>query len=76
MNSRKLMAKRVEKGLTIQDMANILGISKNAYWFKEKGRTSFKREELKKVIKTLNLSKDDFIEIFFDDLLSEFSRTA
>ena len=37
----KLRGKRCELGYSLEDMANLLGISKNCYFRKEKGKTDF-----------------------------------
>ena len=59
----KLIGKRNEKGISQQEMANLLGISKNNYFLKEKGRLDFNLVEVKKILKILDCEYND---IFFD----------
>ena len=54
----KLAEKRKEKGLTLQDMANVLKISKQFYWKKEK-TGSFKIDEISRILNALDLKFED-----------------
>lgn len=56
---------RKYKGLTQTDVADIFGISLQAYWNKENGRTPFTDKE-KVVLK--DLFSQDFPEITIDDI--------
>ncbi len=60
----KLIGKRNEKGLTQQEMADLLGISKGNYNLKENGKLDFNLVEVKKILKILGASYD---EIFFEE---------
>lgn len=64
----KLIGKRNEKGLTQQEMADLLGISKGNYNLKENGKLDFNLVEVKKILKILGSSYD---EIFFEDNVTQ-----
>lgn len=66
----KLIGKRNEKGLTQQDMADKIGISKNNYNLKENGKLDFGLLEVKKILSILD---SDYNEIFFDQAVTEIS---
>lgn len=64
----RLRALRKEKGLTCEDMAEVLGLeTKSAYSKKENGSTKFSLDDAKKVSSILNKSIED---IFFTDKVS------
>lgn len=64
----RLRALRKEKGLTCEDMAEVLGLeTKSAYSKKENGSTKFSLDDAKKVSSILNKSIED---IFFADEVS------
>ena len=69
----KLIGKRNEKGISQQEMANLLGISKNNYFLKEKGRLDFNLVEVKKILKILDCEYND---IFFDTNVTEKSYNS
>ncbi|WP_302297026.1 helix-turn-helix transcriptional regulator [Mitsuokella multacida] len=59
---------RKEKGLTCEDMAELLGLdTKGAYSKKELGRTKFSLDDAKKISNALGKSIDD---IFFTNEVS------
>lgn len=53
------------KGLTQSDMADILSISSQWYWKKEKGITDFNNSEM---IVLRDLFREDFPDISIDDI--------
>lgn len=61
--NRKLIGKRNEMGYTQEKMAKELGISKNNYHLKEKGKLDFNLLEVRKILKLLNCEYND---IFLD----------
>lgn len=61
--NRKLKGARVEKDLTQEGMAEILGISRIAYRDKENGKYSFTELEIKRICKALGREPS---EIFFN----------
>lgn len=66
----KLIGKRNEKGFTQEKMANLLGISKNNYNLKERGKLDFNLMEVKKILEILNSNYED---IFFEKSVTEIS---
>ena len=60
----KLRGLRVAKGLTQEDMADILGISKQTYNQKEQGKSEFKTSEINII---LDLFDDENYENIFLD---------
>ena len=59
----KLKGKRVEKGLTQEDISKKLNIDKSAYARKENGQVQFRLDEVKKILEILNCNFED---IFLD----------
>ena len=66
MNLDKLKAARVERNLSQQELARIIGVTKITYWRKENGHREFNRTEIENIKKALNLSSDDVDNIFFN----------
>lgn len=66
INVRKLKSVLILKGISQQDLAYNLGISKQALNYKINGRTPFKVSEILKIQKLLKLSKEERDNIFFD----------
>ena len=65
-NARKLKSILVLKGVSQQDLAYNLGISKQALNYKINGRTPFRINEILKIQKILNLNNKERDDIFFD----------
>lgn len=61
----KIIILRDRSGLTQEDVAKQLGISKSSYCRKEKGNSHFTIEELEKLLGIFNASYDDLYEISF-----------
>ena len=55
----KLKEKREEKRYTQEQMATFLGISTSAYHYYETGQRGISKENADKIIKILNVDKDD-----------------
>ena len=66
MNLKLLKDKRKLLGLTQEEFAERLGMARNNYLKKEKGRENFKQEQIDKIIKELNLTPKEVVEIFFN----------
>ena len=66
MNLKLLKHKRKQLGLTQEEYAERLGMDRNNYVKKEKGRENFKQEQIDKIIKELNLTPKEVVEIFFN----------
>ena len=69
MNTLELEIARRRKGKTRRDMASAIGKCLNAYAKKETGKTPFSDKEKLILATELELSRDEFIAIFFDDVL-------
>jgi ACT domain-containing protein len=63
MNTALLEDKMKERGKTISDMCRMLGISRSAFYRKRKGISEFTQNEIRKIVKYLEL--DSPVEIFF-----------
>jgi transcriptional regulator with XRE-family HTH domain len=64
INLQRIKAERIAAGVSQQEMAKILGISRGAYWKRENGQTPIGAEELAKIAETVGINKND-IGIFF-----------
>lgn len=53
-------------GLTQEEFAERIGMARTNYLKKEKGRENFKQEQIDKIIKELNLTPKEVVEIFFN----------
>lgn len=67
MNLKKLNELRLEKGMTYQQVADLVGISKEHYWFIENGKRGLSYEMAIKISEVFNKTPDD---IFFDKKLT------
>lgn len=59
MKNLKLKAKRVECGISQQDMANKLGMTITSYNFKENGKREFTIKECIKLVQILECKFED-----------------
>lgn len=67
----KLKAKFVERGVNVGDVANGMGISKDALYRRIKGDgEAFTIAEVDMLAKYLELSKDELNEIFFAQIVA------
>lgn len=65
----ELRGERVRHGYTSEDMARMIGVSKQAYSQKERGLRKFTDEEKVKLVKLLELSYWQYNEIFYNGKL-------
>ena len=65
INTLELKIARARKGVTQEDVARELSISRQAYYLKEKGKRPFNMNEVKKLQALLNLVQNAIINIFF-----------
>lgn len=70
MNANKLRYYIADRGRTLNDFKEALGISKTALYRKMNGKSEFKREEIQKAIFWLRLSNEETMAIFFNDKVS------
>lgn len=68
VNIQRLKGKIVEKGFTQKDLAKFIGIDRSTFYRKIKNKgPKFNIDEVSKIISTLNIDKEDAIDIFFND---------
>ncbi len=60
-----LKSKRALNSFTQDEIADILGLSRESYRKKECGKIDFKQSEIKKIKDCLKLTNDEVCEIFF-----------
>lgn len=70
-NERRFREKLVGAGLTIERLAEIIGINQATLYRKIAGKSEFTRIEMQIVQKALHLSREDLCSIFFADELAE-----
>jgi transcriptional regulator with XRE-family HTH domain len=63
VNKALLEYKMKEKGRSISDMCETLGMSRSAFYRKCNGKSEFTQSEIQKIVDYLNL--DSPVEIFF-----------
>jgi len=61
----KLKGLRVAYGYSQAGLAEKIGISKNAYNFKERGKREFNPPEMEFIRNLFEMTPDDFVNIFF-----------
>lgn len=66
MNGKLLKGTLISKGWTIKDFAKAIGVSQTAFFRKSVGETEFTCKEIKAIMKCLNLTPDDTMQIFFN----------
>lgn len=69
-NERKFKAKLVEAGLTVEKLAEIIGINQATLYRKIAGKSEFTRIEMQVIQKALHLSREDLCSIFFAEALA------
>lgn len=62
-----LRHKRLDKGMTIEDIAKSIGTTASTYSNKERGITQFKLDELKKMCVELDISNDELSKYFLQN---------
>lgn len=70
INIPKLRGKIVENEMSISDLAEKIGISKSTLYQKINGNVSFTIDEVILIAKMLDLTKDEFNNIFFADFVA------
>ena len=61
---KRLKAERIAKGLTQEDVANALGVTRSWYAMKENGRRNITLEEFSKILDALGYYESN-VHIFF-----------
>lgn len=70
MNALLLELKTKEQGKTNEYMAKLLGVDPATYYRKRVGISEFTRREMQLIRCDLDLSAQEFDNIFFDDVLT------
>ena len=69
MNAHKLKVKRVDTGYTQQQAADFIGKSIGSYNKKEKGIVKFTDDEKAKLAELLEMTDEEYLDIFLDGQL-------
>lgn len=69
VNADLLLGEIRAKGLTQEELAQVLNMSSNAFWRKIHGKNEFLRREIVVIEKTLELTLSRSREIFFPETL-------
>lgn len=64
MNGAKLRDEMKKRGISCQDMCEVLGMCRSAFYRKCNGISEFTQSEIQKIVEYLNL--DSPVGIFFD----------
>ena len=67
-NERKFKSALILNGVTVDDLAETLGVNKSTVYRKIERNGDFSRDEISKIMRILNLSNP--CDIFFDDELA------
>ena len=70
MNCPELRASIARAGVTNRKLAEVLGLSEQAFYNKIQGETEFKGSEIKRLATVLNLSMNEIDIIFFDRIVN------
>ncbi|WP_203267565.1 XRE family transcriptional regulator [Streptococcus uberis] len=70
VNKRKLRAVIVEKNTTQELLANELNIDRSTFSRKMSVNGKFTVEEANEIVKSLGLTKDEALAIFFEDVFA------
>lgn len=70
MNERKLKAKLVEKGISVEAISYRIGINPSTFYRKIKS-DSFTIAEVRIIIEVLQLTHDEIMDIFFSDIVAD-----
>lgn len=63
-----------KRGMTVEEFAEKLGMSKYSTYTRINGTTDFKVGEAKKVAEILSLTKDEAYNIFFNNSVAELEK--
>lgn len=70
MNKNRLMFKLAENDISVDEISDKIGCSKSTFYRKVKNQ-SFTIPEIQTISKTLELSEDWFMSIFFENCVSD-----
>lgn len=69
MNERKLKAKLIEMGETVESVSNKLGMNTSTF-YRKLNNNGFSVADVQAMILVLNLSENDIMEIFFENYVA------
>ncbi|VTT11388.1 phage repressor [Streptococcus gordonii] len=70
VNVAKLKGKIVERDITQEELAKNIGITKSTFYRKMKQNGNFSIKEVNLIVSSLNLTKDEAINIFFAETVA------
>lgn len=70
VNVSKLKGKIVERDITQEELAKNIGITKSTFYRKMKQNGNFSIKEVNLIVSSLNLTKDEAINIFFAETVA------
>ena len=70
VNIAKLKGKIVECDTTQEELAKSIGIDKSTFYRKMKQNGNFSIKEVNLIVSSLNLTKDEAVNIFFADTVA------
>lgn len=76
LNTLKLKAAQIESGVTVNQIASIIGLNPVTVYRKMSGESEFTLSELYKMKNVLKLDRDDFCNIFFAPELTEMQENS
>ncbi|WP_214810871.1 helix-turn-helix transcriptional regulator [Exiguobacterium sp. s127] len=62
MNRKVLIRLRIDKKLTVREMAKLMEMDSSSYWRRENGETKFSEVDIVKLKKIFNVSTEIFFE--------------
>ena len=65
LNQNLLNAKRIEKGYTVEQVANVIGINTITLYRKINGKSEFLRSEIQQIRMLFKLTDNELMSIFF-----------
>lgn len=75
-NIQELKAECTRHGMTLDDLAAVIGINVATLYRKMTGRNEFLRNELQIIRNTLSLDDEQFLLIFFNNKLAKMQGRA
>lgn len=69
-NRKKFHGQVIEKGFTLEEIANKIGVNPATLYRKMSGESDFSRKEIQDISAVLRLSDEDIMLIFFADELT------
>lgn len=71
VNTNKLRGSIVENNKSLQEVAELIGMSRSTFYRKMEDGKSFSIEDVNNMIKTIPLSDEEAIDIFFNQEVAQ-----